>query len=132
MLIVEWNLTLCCTRRIHRYNMRNIIKHLAYIILMIAVTGVSAQSLYARHEQCEHASTPSKQNIENQHCQQLQSNAACDCNDCNCNIHINSQINSTSNSSIFQFHCLMSEVTNELSTQYTQYFHNPLLRPPIC
>jgi len=132
MLIVEWNSIQCSGLSNTLDIMRKFINKLTYVLMMIAMLGLSAQPLYAfAQHSCKHHTSSTSQAPDNAHCHQMQSDKKCDSAVCNCTIHASSQINIETGTSIYQFTFLVSSIILEAVTQYAQHFHNPLLRPPI-
>jgi len=110
--------------------MRNLFKKLAYLFLTLVIANVSLQAVYATSfylDQIEIAEQGS-----NKHCVSQKAKQTCACENCNCDMCITLQANiQTALQMLLDVSLTVDIATKTIPAQYTQHYHNPLLRPPI-
>lgn len=121
--------------------MRFFLKKLAYLVLTLALANASLQTLYASNDSCSDMdmSMEMSMNMEmdaqanDKHCQSQKMKQPCSCENCRCDMCITLQANlPTLTSQFFLSSLLVSNIETSTAHQYTQFYNNPLLRPPIA
>jgi len=117
-------------------------KKLVYILLTLAIANISVQSLYASSDSCNemnmvmsndmHMDMHNDTQDSDKHCPSQKMKQACTCDDCSCDMCITMQANIPSFPKILLQVRFLSDISIDAKHQYTYYFHNPLLRPPIA
>ncbi len=119
--------------------MRFFLKKLAYLVLTLALANASLQTLYASNDSCSDMDMSMEMNMQmdvqanDKHCQSQKMKQPCSCENCRCDMCITLQANlPTLTSQFFLSSLLVSNIVTSTAHQYTQFYNNPLLRPPIA
>jgi hypothetical protein len=122
--------------------MRFFLKKFVYILLTLAIANISVQSLYAASDSCHEMDMAMEANINmtaheempdnDKHCISQKMDDPCSCENCSCDMCITLQANIPTLPKAFTLDQLISDTPVDVIHQYTYYFHNPLLRPPIA
>jgi len=110
--------------------MRNLFKKLAYIVLTLAITNASLQAVYATSINCDEAEMA--EHADDNHCMSQKTKDVCECDNCSCDMCITLQANIQTALQTFSYLVITDITSTTISHQYTQHYHNPLLRPPIA
>jgi len=106
-------------------------KKLAYLLLMLAIAGASSQALYAASlHNCEHHDSAAEHPVPMDEQYSQHDEPCCDDN-CGCDLKLSVETSLPASLIMFQYDFSPAEISTDMTSQYTQYFHNPLLRPPI-